>query len=91
MPYILEKDRRQALFDPSTAGELNFSVSTTIDDFIGLHGISYDTFNTIIGVLECAKLEIYRRQVAEYEDVKLHQNGEVYVKTMEAKNVRASE
>ena len=33
-----------------------------------------------MGALECAKLELYRRVAAPYEDVKIMENGDVYTK-----------
>lgn len=39
---------------------------------------TYADYNEIIGVLECAKLEFYRRAVAAYEDEKIKENGDVY-------------
>jgi len=33
---------------------------------------------TVTGVLECAKLELYRRIAAPYEDTKIEENGDVY-------------
>jgi len=38
----------------------------------------YTTYNEVVGVLECAKLEMYRRAVAPYEDEKIAENGDVY-------------
>lgn len=38
----------------------------------------YQHYNEVIGVLECAKLEMYRRCVAGYEDMKINVNGDVY-------------
>lgn len=38
---------------------------------------SYKVYNEIIGVLECCKLEFYRKQVAEYENQKEFENGSV--------------
>ena len=32
----------------------------------------------MVGVLECAKLELYRRMAAPYEDEKIEDNGDVY-------------
>jgi hypothetical protein len=34
--------------------------------------------NEAIGVLECAKLELYRRVAAPYEDEKIAESGDVY-------------
>ena len=40
--------------------------------------ISYSRINELIGVLECAKIELYRRIAAPYEDDKSRINGDVY-------------
>jgi len=37
--------------------------------------------NAIIGALECAKLELYRRVAAPYEDDKIAENGDVYTQS----------
>ena len=37
----------------------------------------YRRYNKAVGVLECIKLEFYRRMVAPYEDKKIEQNGDV--------------
>ncbi len=63
---------------PATAGELNYTVSTIVWEYLKAKGINYDTINTCIGALECAKLELYRRVAAGYEDEKLRENGEIY-------------
>lgn len=39
---------------------------------------SYREINDIIGALECAKLEFYRRQAAPYENQKCYENSDVY-------------
>ena len=39
---------------------------------------NYEKYNTVIGVLECVKQELYRRQIAPYEDKKCEENGDVY-------------
>lgn len=80
MPYV-KPEVRQALlsgFLPSNPGSLNFVITKAILDYIGLRGESYETLNAAIGVLECAKLELYRRVVAEYESAKMFENGDVY-------------
>ena len=38
---------------------------------------NYSKYNELIGVLECAKLELYRRQITPYEDKKILENGDV--------------
>jgi hypothetical protein len=39
---------------------------------------SYERIERAVGVLECAKLELYRRLAAPYEDRKIEANGDVY-------------
>ena len=81
MPYIDEQTRKLVLtsLHPQTAGELNFLITTIVDRFIAENdGISYTNINTAIGVLECAKLELYRRVAAPYEGRKCVENGDVY-------------
>lgn len=79
MPYVNEQARENARNHPTTAGELNYAVTSLVWDYIKGEGISYAIFNEVIGVLECAKLELYRRQVAVYEDRKRIENGDVYI------------
>lgn len=81
MPYIKPEDRLHILADEkqiSTAGELNYFISTLINWYLNEKGKSYSTINEVIGVLECAKLELYRRVAAPYEDIKIQENGDVY-------------
>ena len=43
-----------------------------------LKEVRYSKINALIGVLECAKLELYRRVAAPYENDKIDENGDVY-------------
>ena len=43
------------------------------------NGVSYSFLNDFIGVLECVKLELYRRVATPYEEDKRQENGDVYV------------
>lgn len=81
MPYIKPEDRTKILLDEqsiSTAGELNYFISTLLNWYLNQKGKSYSTINEAIGVLECAKLELYRRVAVPYEDIKIEENGDVY-------------
>ncbi len=81
MPYIPPKDRQRldAGSAPQTVGELNYVITRIIDNYLQQHdGASYTQLNAVIGALECAKLELYRRIAAPYEDEKIRENGEVY-------------
>jgi hypothetical protein len=79
MPYIEPEKRREILEGraPDTAGELNYSLTVEILDYAKAHN-NYQGFNDIIGALEAAKAEFYRRWVAPYEDYKIAINGDVY-------------
>tara|TARA_Y100000996_G_scaffold387409_1_gene346189 strand:- start:4096 stop:4380 length:285 start_codon:yes stop_codon:yes gene_type:complete len=90
MPYIKNKDREK--FDESlqeisnnilSMGDMNYCVSTIIAKYLEevqrVEGsVGYYYYNQLIGVLECAKLELYRRLAAPYEDLKIDENGDVY-------------
>ena len=80
MPYITRENRAHLAkgFLPHKPGELNYQISRLCDDYIESFGTSYAILNEVIGVLECAKQEFYRRILAPYEDKKLAENGDVY-------------
>jgi hypothetical protein len=63
---------------PETAGELNYMISSLLDEYLTERGKNYASINEVIGMLECAKLELYRRVAAPYEDEKIDQNGDVF-------------
>ena len=80
MPYI-KKERRQALWQfniPEHAGELNFMITSILTAYLTKHGKSYSSVNDILGALEGAKLEFYRRVAVPYENNKITENGDVY-------------
>lgn len=81
MPYIGQEDRNR--FEgwapvAESAGELNYQITSNIDCYLAWKGINYQNINEVIGVLECAKLELYRRIAAPYENKKKEENGDVY-------------
>ena len=81
MPYIdgHARQRIDAGGAPETAGELNYAITRLVDDYlIRRGGIRYAHLNEVVGALECAKLELYRRLAAPYEDEKLRATGDVY-------------
>jgi len=88
MPYIKDEDRQafdhiieqlcEELDESSfSAGDINYIISRIINKALSGR-LSYAKINELIGVLECAKLELYRRVAAPYEDTKIRDNGEVY-------------
>lgn len=81
MPYIQEHNKKKIIEerkDPENAGELNFLITHILNSYLNWNGVCYQSFNDIIGALEGAKLEMYRRLVAGYEDGKIQDNGDVY-------------
>jgi len=86
MPYI-DRDSREDIDEQiegaldaaysAGPGALNYIITRFVRMFLAHHP-SYRDFNDAIGVLECAKLELYRRMVAPYEDRKCAENGDVY-------------
>lgn len=81
MPYI-KPERRVRILEfkepPQDAGELNFLISHIIWNYISLKREKYQHYNDVLGALEGAKLELYRRKIAPYEDIKRKENGDVY-------------
>lgn len=79
MPYIPISNRSLVkTVGPKTAGELNYLFTKACLVFLAEKGESYETYNAIVGALECAKLEFARRLIAKYEDKKIQENGDVY-------------
>lgn len=80
MPYVDERTRDaiRSGEGPITPGELNYVLTTCVDRYVQENGLSYATINDIVGALEGAKLEFYRRVAAPYEDTKIVANGDVY-------------
>jgi hypothetical protein len=81
MPYIDREARARLEADgrPETAGELNYAITRLVDRYlVDKGGIRYAHLNEVVGALECAKLELYRRLAAPYEDEKMSESGDVY-------------
>lgn len=90
MPYIPQDER--PCFHPMiediakqicTEGDLNYVITSICVEFLKqielLDGTNnYLQYNMIVGAIECAKMELYRRRIAPYENAKIVQNGDVY-------------
>lgn len=77
-PYI-KKDRRSLPFGYcENCGELNYWITKLVVYYLEQKGECYQTYNDIIGALECAKQELYRRKIIPYENEKIEENGDVY-------------
>ena len=78
MPYIPRSQKQQALDgEIKDAGSFNFLIHQLIDQYLKQKGVSYQTYNDIVGALDCAKMELYRRKIADYEKGKILLNGDV--------------
>ncbi len=95
MPYI-DKDRREVLdFTISKIadgcrdwGEVNYVITTIVTKFVLRLGLNYAVINAAIGCFVSAKEEFYRRVVASYEDLKIHENGDIQVYQEVATKIR---
>lgn len=87
MPYI-DQTRRAELnpvlnpllisgVEDWSVGDLNYVLTNIINMWLSTSP-SYTRYTSAVGVLTSAQLELYRRRVAPYEDVKRLENGEVY-------------
>lgn len=90
MPYIPKDDREDynnlisrvaALLCDVPAdkrkGHANYIVTQILRKAWSGDKESYSNYNDILGVLEAAKLEFYRRFVAPYEDKAIDKNGDL--------------
>lgn len=89
MPYIKRENRTKYIphienlvdflteDETKLAGELNYIISKILRLINARMGLNYKRANELIGVLECVKLEYYRRIVSEYENKKILENGDI--------------
>ena len=80
MPYIKKETRYYLdnhLCHAITAGELNYRFSMFARRYLENNGKTYKTINDVIGALDCAKLEFYRRVAVPYEEQKIKENGDL--------------
>ena len=91
MPYIKSEDRTRFMYTedalkdhpPRTAGELQYVIALAIHEFLMENELNYQNCNDVMGALTGANMEFYRRFVAEYEDTKIRENGDVYYEVYE--------
>jgi hypothetical protein len=76
--FIFKMDKIDAPLDKwnRSPGTLNYIITRLVHWYLG-DKPNYERYNAAIGVLECAKLELYRRKVSPYEDEKIKENGDV--------------
>jgi hypothetical protein len=85
MPYIDEKTRiwMSNGVKPLSPGELNYKITELCTTYLKAKNYKgghwdYRRVNEIMGALECAKQEFYRRVAVPYENEKCLKNGDVY-------------
>jgi len=94
MPYIRQEKRSQieseldqliiklleSESDMGIAGRLNYLISSITGAILNNdERVSYARINELIGALECAKLELYRRVANGLISRKTRLNGDVYL------------
>lgn len=84
MPYITQERRPDfdahldALIEQlESGGEINYCVYRLCCGYLRRHGMSYTKAMVPFSALEAAKMELYRRLIAPYEDEKIAENGDV--------------
>lgn len=80
MPYIRQEDRESIgvacpVFAP---GDLNYVISMALKSYWLHSQQTYTDINDIMGAIESAKLEFYRRVAVPYEEEKIKTNGDIY-------------
>ena len=73
MPYIKQEDRVRLLEETridmgniNNPGDLNYLFTVLINRYLQQHGLRYQQINDVVGALEGAKLEFYRKVAAIY-------------------------
>ena len=87
MPYIKAENRKKyekvlesllkilkTLPPEKIDGELNYVVTKILKE---IYPLRYFHINKAVGLLECIKLEYYRRVAAPYENSKIKESGDV--------------
>jgi len=82
MPYIKDDNNRRLELDNEAlavnCGELNYKITRLFQQYLGVKGESYQTYNDIVGAGNCAIMELERRKIGNYEDKKINENGDVW-------------
>ena len=79
MPYLRPGTRKELETRHAVrSGELNYKITLLAKQYLETNGLSYLSINDILGALEGAKLEFYRRVVVPYEDEKILENGDIF-------------
>lgn len=90
MPYIKQVERPNleneiqsivdkllALDENDAKGTLNYTFYSILKRYVTARGLKYYRLNDLMGVMECCKLEFYRKVIAFYENSCIEKNGDV--------------
>lgn len=72
---LIEKLKSKSNDDLS--GQLNYVISRLAWSLCTEKNMRYARMNTIIGALDCVKMEFYRRIAAPYENKKIESEGDI--------------
>ena len=81
LPYLKPEDRAPIYHrerDVKTPGELNYFITEALVDYWAESAMNYQVINDILGAVEGAKAEFYRRIAVPFEELKRSQHGDVY-------------
>lgn len=91
MPYVKQEDRDQVdraidnlvaqmrdFTEDEIEGILNYSITRLLNEAMTKDGHwRYKKINRAVGVLECLKMEFYRRLAAPYENAAIRKNNDL--------------
>ena len=84
MPYIVEDLRdkidphvKELVKELNCAGDFNYTIFKLMFLYLDGGKVRYQHLNDMVGMLECCKLELYRRLIGPYEDQAIAKNGDV--------------
>lgn len=82
MPYIRKELRgpidielQDLNYAVNGPGDLNYAITRLVAMYMGAP--TYAKINEAVGILECVKLELYRRLATPYENQKKIDNGDI--------------
>lgn len=85
MPYLKPEDKKRLTrltnkilnTKITSPGDLNYLITQLCLQYLKQTDGRYQHHNDVVGAIEGAKLEFYRRATAVYEDSKIESNGDV--------------
>lgn len=77
-PYIPKERRDHGIDHETNVGDLNYLITKLLFTYWKWSSKNYQAVNDVLGAIEGAKLEFYRRVAVPYENQKISENGDVY-------------